>query len=337
MIKAPERQIPGLYHRRIGDITITAVSDGFLDGNLDVLRKHRQGRCEANSRGQFPAGPAHRGQLLSHPHSGQACAGGDGMRPLHGQHRWASPVQSAGCRHRSSLDRERAADPYASDHSAGLTDMATGKRNFPNAELVIHENEPKHWFDDSAMARGDDREKKLFFQAGREQTEPYRDRWRLFQKGEVLPGVTAMPLHGHTPGHTGYVVNSGGESLLIWGDIVHVPEVQTARPEVCMAFDTDKEQAEATRRRISRRGVDGQTYGDWNALHLPGFSHVVRDGTGYRLIHNGMGASPLIGPAPESRLIDPRSWSNNVFVIVNRVECIRGAYSVFVPSRGLLP
>ena len=38
------------------------------------------------------------------------------------------------------------------DHSAGLTDMATGKRNYPNAELVMHENEPKHWFDDAKMA-----------------------------------------------------------------------------------------------------------------------------------------------------------------------------------------
>jgi glyoxylase-like metal-dependent hydrolase (beta-lactamase superfamily II) len=75
---------------------------------------------------------------------------------------------------------------------------------------------------------------------GREQVDAYKDRWRLSRRGEVFPGVTAIPRPGHTPGHTTYMISSGKEQLLIWGDTVHVPEVQTARPEVCMDFDTDK-------------------------------------------------------------------------------------------------
>jgi hypothetical protein len=46
------------------------------------------------------------------------------------------------------------------------------------------------------------------------------------------------------------MVASGSDSLLIWGDIVHVPEIQVPRPEVTMAFDVDPAQAEATRRRV---------------------------------------------------------------------------------------
>jgi hypothetical protein len=38
MIPQPVQQIPGVYHRRIGDIVVTAISDGYLDGNLDVMR-----------------------------------------------------------------------------------------------------------------------------------------------------------------------------------------------------------------------------------------------------------------------------------------------------------
>lgn len=34
----PIRQIPGVYHRRIRDIVVTALSDGYLDGTVDVLR-----------------------------------------------------------------------------------------------------------------------------------------------------------------------------------------------------------------------------------------------------------------------------------------------------------
>ena len=170
------------------------------------------------------------------------------------------------------------------DHSAGLTDRQTGKPFFANAELVMHENEPKHWFDDAAMARGNELEQKLFFQAGREQTEPYRRQWRLFQKGEVFPGVTAMPLHGHTPGHSGFLVSSGTEQLLIWGDIVHVPEVQTARPEVCMAFDSDTTAAEATRRRTFDMVAADKLMFTGMHLHFPGFSRLVRSGSGYRII-----------------------------------------------------
>src|SRR6202165_6193090 len=34
----PAQQIPGVYHRTIGDIVVTAISDGYLDGNLEVMR-----------------------------------------------------------------------------------------------------------------------------------------------------------------------------------------------------------------------------------------------------------------------------------------------------------
>src|SRR5581483_7354974 len=34
----PTQQIPGVYHRKVGDIVVTAISDGYLDGNLDVMR-----------------------------------------------------------------------------------------------------------------------------------------------------------------------------------------------------------------------------------------------------------------------------------------------------------
>jgi hypothetical protein len=38
MASQPVQQIPGVYHRKIGDIVVTAISDGYLDGSLDVMR-----------------------------------------------------------------------------------------------------------------------------------------------------------------------------------------------------------------------------------------------------------------------------------------------------------
>jgi len=169
------------------------------------------------------------------------------------------------------------------DHSAGLTDMTNGQLLFPDAELVMHENELAHWFDDGAMAKVDERSAQLYFLAGREQVAPYKNRTRLFRDGEVFPGVTAVPSLGHTPGHTAYLIASGNDQLMIWGDTVHVPEVQTAFPEAGMAFDTDLAAAAAARKRMfDRVSTDGILIAGMH-LHFPAFSRLARRGDAYAL------------------------------------------------------
>jgi len=168
------------------------------------------------------------------------------------------------------------------DHSAGLTDMTTGARNFPNAELVVHENEPRHWYDDGKMAAASDLYKHLHFQMTREQTQPYLDRMRTFVKGEVFPGVTAIPAHGHTPGHTAFLIESRNERLLVWGDTIHIPEVQFARPEIAMVPDTDPDAAVASRRRILDMAVSERLLVTGMHMHFPGFGHVARERDAFR-------------------------------------------------------
>ena len=85
-------------------------------------------------------------------------------------------------------------------------------------------------------------------------TAPYRDRIRRIKDGEVLPGITAMLRPGHTPGHTNWLIQSGGERLLIWGDIVHLAAVQLARPDARLIYDVDTDLAARTRARGARLG-----------------------------------------------------------------------------------
>ncbi len=171
------------------------------------------------------------------------------------------------------------------DHSAGLTDPASGRRLFPNAEIVVHENEPRHWDDAAAMAQAPERERQIYFQCAREQIAPYRDRLRPFNTGrEVFPGVTSVPLNGHTPGHSGYMIRSGDKALLIWGDIIHVPEIQVPRPEVTIEFDTDPREAAAVRRRTFDMAATERLLVAGMHIHFPGFAHVVRHGDGYALL-----------------------------------------------------
>ena len=279
----PAQQIPGVYHRKIGDIVVSAISDGYLDSTLDVMRnvdidKARHILTEAFR----PARRTSVNTFLIHSRGRTAIVDtGSGNYMLPSAGRVQQNLAGAGIDPKS-IDTVLLTHMHP-DHSAGLTDMTNGRLLFPNAELVMHENELPHWFDDGAMAKADERDKKLFFQAGREQVAPYQSRTRLFKQGEVFPGVTAVPSHGHTPGHTAYLIASGNDQLMIWGDTVHVPEVQTAFPEAGMAFDTDLAAAAASRKRMfDRVSADGVLIAGMN-LHFPAFSRLVRRGEAYAL------------------------------------------------------
>jgi glyoxylase-like metal-dependent hydrolase (beta-lactamase superfamily II) len=283
MTPRPAQQIPGVYHRKIGDIVVTAISDGYLDGDLDVMRnvdleKARQALQEAFR----PARRTSVNAFLIHSKDRMAIVdtgSGNYLQPTAG---FVQGSLAAAGIDPKSIDTVLLTHMHP-DHSAGLTDMSNGQRLFPNAELVMHENEPAHWFDDGAMARADERSRRLYFLAGREQVTPYKDRTRLFKHGEVFPGVTAVPSLGHTPGHTAYLVASGNDQLMIWGDTVHVPEVQTVLPEAGMAFDTDLAAAAISRKRMfDRVSADGILIAGMH-LHFPSFSRLARLGKAYTL------------------------------------------------------
>jgi glyoxylase-like metal-dependent hydrolase (beta-lactamase superfamily II) len=229
MIKTPEKQIPGLYHRRVGDIVVTVVSDGFLDGTLDVLRNITPEEAREILTASFrPARRTAVNTFLIYSAGRLALVdtgSGNYMLPTAGK--VLANLAAAGV-DPAAIDTVLLTHMHP-DHSAGLSDPATGRRYFPNAELVVHENEPRHWFDDAKMAGAAERARKLYFQCAREQTTPYKERTRTFRKDEVFPGVTAIPCPGHTPGHTSFMISSGKEQLLIWGDTVHVPEVRHVR------------------------------------------------------------------------------------------------------------
>ena len=286
MTPIPQHQIPGVYHRRIGKIVVTALSDGYLDGSVDVLRNIEADEANRQLAAAFRPGRRTAVNCFAIHSAGRLAlietGSGNYLQPTAGQ--LPRNLKAAGI------------DPGAieavllthmhPDHSAGLSDPVTGERRFPNARLVVHANEPKHWHDDAAMERASERARKLYFQCAREQVAPYMDRMDSFTRAgqEVFPGVSTVPLHGHTPGHTGYLIASGGEQLLIWGDIVHVPDIQVEHPEVAIEFDTDMHAAIATRRRALDMAASDRLLVAGMHIHYPGFAHILRRGGGYALL-----------------------------------------------------
>ena len=284
MVAAPAQQIPGVYHRRIGDIVVTAVSDGVLQGSLQVLQNIATPEAERLLTAAFRPLPRFTSINTFLVRGGGRTAlidtgSGTSMGPTVG--RLPANLQAAGVAP-ASIEAVLLTHVHP-DHSNGLVDDA-GALWFPNAELVVHEAEMTYWHDDAAMARADEQGRERNFLAARRQLAPYRERTRLIGGGEVFPGVTAVPLPGHTPGHTGYRIASGGDSLLIWGDIIHVPEIQVPRPEVTLAFDVDPAQAAATRRRTFEMVATDRLLFAGMHVHFPGFAHLARHGDGYALI-----------------------------------------------------
>jgi glyoxylase-like metal-dependent hydrolase (beta-lactamase superfamily II) len=283
MIPQPVQQIPGVYHRKIGDIVVTAISDGYLDGTLEVMRNVDLDKAHQILRDAFrPARRTSVNTFLIRSKDRVAIidtGSGNYLQPTAG---FVQRNLTAAGIDPKLVDTVLLTHMHP-DHSAGLTHMSNGQLLFPNAELVMHENELPYWFDDGAMAKADERSRKLYFLAGREQVAPYKNRTRLFREGEVFPGVTAVPSPGHTPGHTAYLVASSNDQLMIWGDTVHVPEVQTAFPAAGMAFDVDLAEAAASRRRMfDRVSADGVLIAGMH-LHFPAFSRLARRGEGYAL------------------------------------------------------
>lgn len=283
MTELPTTQVPGVYHRRIGDVVVTAVSDGYIDVPFDVLRSieptEADGILTANFRPSPPRISVNCFLIQSGGRTAVVDTGsGDTMGPTLGH--LPGLMTSIGIAN-TDVDTVLLTHMHP-DHSNGLS-SADGQRLFPEAEVVIGEDDVRHWHDDAAMSRANESQRLRYFQWAREQAAPYMDRLKP-ATGEVFPNVTALPMPGHTPGHTGYLVESGGETLLIWGDLCHVPDIQVARPEVTMMFDTDPDAAIAARMRIFDMAVSEKFLIAGMHLHFPGFSHMVRGAEGYELM-----------------------------------------------------
>jgi glyoxylase-like metal-dependent hydrolase (beta-lactamase superfamily II) len=166
------------------------------------------------------------------------------------------------------------------DHALGLID-ASGRAVFPNAELIVHEQEAAFWLNRDAASGASERIRRNIAK-GQTVCAPYRERLRVVGDGEALPGVSATSLAGHTPGHTGWLVQSGNDGLLIWGDIVHLAAVQVPHPEAGLVFDVDPDVARATRQRTFDRVAADHLRVAGAHLDYPGFGHIVRQGASYR-------------------------------------------------------
>ncbi|WP_269515527.1 MBL fold metallo-hydrolase [Brevundimonas subvibrioides] len=101
---------------------------------------------------------------------------------------------------------------------------------------------------------------------------------------EVAPGITAIAIEGHTPGHSGYEIVSGTERLLYAGDAMHHSVVSVQHPEWKILFDDNAPVATASREALDARAADGHTRLYFVHFPYPGLGHITRTGDVYRWV-----------------------------------------------------
>jgi glyoxylase-like metal-dependent hydrolase (beta-lactamase superfamily II) len=164
------------------------------------------------------------------------------------------------------------------DHIGGIL-AEDGSRNFPNAQIYIAQIDLEYWTDEAAR-KGTSGEGSML--AARKNLLPNRDRIIFYNDGkEVIPGVQAMATPGHTYGHTAFVVNSGGQTLFVGGDLVH-HDIIIEKPRMEDGFDTDRKMAIETRVRTmgmlsSQKMLSLIYHTAW-----PGLGHFSTRGDGFR-------------------------------------------------------
>jgi glyoxylase-like metal-dependent hydrolase (beta-lactamase superfamily II) len=59
-----------------------------------------------------------------------------------------------------------------------------------------------------------------------------------------------VEIKGHTPGHSGYLIGSGADTILYVGDSVHHSVVSVQEPDWTIAFDGDAPTAQKSRKEL---------------------------------------------------------------------------------------
>ena len=261
----------------VGSIRVVALCDGHVDIDLarfpgvDAAEAERAARPSDVDPGDLAVSV--NAYAIAGPHglylvdSGNGTIRGDGLGHL-------LPALAAAGFRAEDVDAVLMTHMHG-DHAAGLFDAE--RSVFPRAELIVSEAEHDFW--QAAEALDDLQRGQLEF--ARRGFAAHAGRVTLAAPGaEVVPGVTMTALPGHTPGHVGYLVD-GPDPLLIWGDVVHVPALQVARPDWYFRFDVDPGAAVATRRGIlDRVASDGLRVAGAH-LPFPGFARIERDGGGF--------------------------------------------------------
>lgn len=168
------------------------------------------------------------------------------------------------------------------DHIFGLLN-GKNEQAFANIEIVVPEAEYAYWSDPAVIAK-----LPAARQGIAKRVQATMPSWKNLRRHsgdkDVVPGIRSVASHGHSPGHTSYIMSSGNAQLMVLGDVTNVPALNVRNPGWHVMFDQDAQMAEATRRRLLDRAITDKIVLTGYHWGMPGAGTIEKDGNGYALV-----------------------------------------------------
>jgi len=175
------------------------------------------------------------------------------------------------------------------DHIGGLTDR-NGNLTFPNAQIYISRTEFDFWTADvhdftkspmkdeiPSITRMVDGIKHIL--------NLVKHQLRFIEpEGILFNCIRLIAAPGHTPGHVVVNVFSGEEQLMHIADIAHSDVLLFPHPEWGFSFDTDFDQAVATRRSVFEELAENKMLALAYHLPWPGLGRIKQKATGFEWV-----------------------------------------------------
>jgi glyoxylase-like metal-dependent hydrolase (beta-lactamase superfamily II) len=167
------------------------------------------------------------------------------------------------------------------DHVGFNTTLKDGKwvPTFPKARHIAGKREFDYWAQHAAS--NDDQHALVF----NDSMKPVVDAGLLDTIGDdakLTDEVSVLSTPGHSPGHLALVIKSGGQEVIIAGDLAHHP-CQMAHIDWSAAVDYDGKQSAKTRQDFYARYAGTDTLILGGHFTGAGGGRVVKDGSAFRL------------------------------------------------------
>ncbi|MEQ1614610.1 MAG: MBL fold metallo-hydrolase [Hyphomicrobiaceae bacterium] len=248
---------------KLGDLTFISLRDGYVDMPLTRLRQsgnrtfgndlpHQVRLVDGNLRLSVNAFALDYGNDVLMIDTGASNA----------WHATMGLLPQAMLEARVSAERVRAVAFTHThvDHINGLI-LPNGLDAFPMLSRLLV---PRHELD---LFRAEPRLKR------------FHERLEAFDDGQQIDiGIESVAAPGHEIGHTCFRVTSQSKSVLVWGDIVHVPSIQFDRPDITWEFDSDQDGARASRQRMMSLAAENKYFVAGAHLDSPGVGRITRMG-----------------------------------------------------------
>jgi glyoxylase-like metal-dependent hydrolase (beta-lactamase superfamily II) len=275
------QQAPGFYRFRLGDFRVTVLSDGTYPLDVsEVMSEPEKVRSEmAKSHQALPVELSINCFLIDTGDKKILVDAGAGELFGSTSGHLVANLRAAGYSP-ESIDAVLLTHIHG-DHSGGLS--VGGQRVFPNATVYVDRRDPDYWLNAESVSKAPANRKPMFVQA-HQTVDPYVRAGKLHRFDgamELFPGVRSITEYGHTPGSIAYMIESRGEHLLLWGDIVHAAEVQFRDPTITIDFDVDRRAAIATRKRVFADAAEQGYLVGGQHISFPGVGHLRAEQSGF--------------------------------------------------------